>query len=280
MPSTVGSALAAIPVLGGASLLLGGAASIYTDHVQVKCEEKQRAERVGREPHPVLIRYLSAVIGDPGGWPRHIFLVAVTIFAICLSLTGVLQTQVLAKRNNDCPSTCPPAWPFIVYPNACGIAGITMTLFTHGHAIFQGKERNATAFHLISASCFIGFAVAYGASTVPLAVALEQSVVLRTIRTVFAIGCGIGCFFNVLLVGPAAYGTIRLLQHQAAEDQLTQASTTGTLGLQGEETNLPLTPQQILNVRVFETGLACGQILVGVCVCALTAMGAAEMLLW
>ena len=80
--------------------------------------------------------------------------------------------------------------------------------------------------------------------------------------------------------------SIRLLQHQAMEeDKAIEDAADGAAPAApsvetGQSLITKLTTQQIRKIRYGETALACGQILAGTCVSALTATGAAEMLLW
>ena len=237
MPSAIGYVLAVVPILGGASLFLGGAVAIALDRARLVRAERQRAQKLGRQPHLVLIRYLSAVIGDPKGWPHRVFLVCVTVYALCLIATGCLQAHILETRV---PGSA--TWQLIVYPIAGGVCGVVMANFTNGHAACTKNSRKAIIFHCVFASGFIGFSVSYGGSTVSLATALAESAALQAARTACAITCGVGCFWNIMLAGAAAYGSIKLGQHEAAEDEAIEAAAAG--------------------------------------VAALTAMGAAEMLLW
>ena len=296
MPSAIGYVLAVVPILGGASLFLGGAVAIALDRARLVRTERQRAQKLGRQPHLVLIRYLSAVIGDPKGWPHRVFLVCVTVYALCLIATGCLQAHILETRV---PGSA--TWQLIVYPIAGGVCGVVMANFTNGHAACTKNSRKAIIFHCVFASGFIGFSVSYGGSTVSLATALAESAALQAARTACAITCGVGCFWNIMLAGAAAYGSIKLGQHEAAEDEAIEAAAAGGAATSGDswnrtvastgleliranpESEAPsplLTPAQIRKIRCAEMMLAAGQCTAGTAVAALTAMGAAEMLLW
>ena len=231
-PPAVGYVLAVVPILGGASLFLGGAVAIALDRARLVRAERQRAQKLGRQPHLVLIRYLSAVIGDPKGWPHRVFLVCVTVYALCLIATGCLQAHILETRV---PGSA--TWQLIVYPIAGGVCGVVMANFTNGHAACTKNSRKAIIFHCVFASGFIGFSVSYGGSTVSLATALAESAALQAARTACAITCGVGCFWNIMLAGAAAYGSIKLGQHEAAEDEAIEAAAAGGAATSGDGWN-------------------------------------------
>ena len=85
-------------------------------------------------------------------------------------------------------------------------------------------------------------------------------------RTGFAIAGGVACFFNMLFAGGAGYASVRIAWHYAAAE--------------GEDATDPerrLTGAEIRELRWRECALACGQIVIGICLSALTASGAAEI---
>ena len=114
------------------------------DRARLVRTERQRAQKLGRQPHLVLIRYVSAVIGDPKGWPHRVFLVCVTVYALCLIATGCLQAHILETRV---PGSA--TWQLIVYPIAGGVCGVVMANFTNGHAACTKNSRKAIIFHCV-----------------------------------------------------------------------------------------------------------------------------------
>jgi len=283
------AALAVVPALGGMGLLLGGSVAMYVDRLQLLQQQQRRAQQLGRAPDLVLVRYLSAAIGDPKGLPHQIFFVGVTVYMIGLSVTGCLQAHVLANTVSD--STMQQIL-LIGYAVFSGISGIIMAV---GARLFRPNSVKGLVFHAVFACGFMICGFLYGTATISLSKEVfGAGSTVQAVRTGFAIAGGVGCVFNFMFAGAAGYGSIRIGNHDMEEDAAAErASGAASRGNNNEDSRAQigvrkseggggnhLTPAQIRKLRRLESAFAIGQMVIGISLSAFTAMGAAEMVIF
>lgn len=285
-------ALVVFPVLGGMGLLLGGAVAMYVDRLLLLQQSQRRAQHLRRAPDLVLVRYLSAAIGDPEGLPHRIFFVGVTVYMIGLTATSCLQAQVLANTVSD--STMQQIL-LIFYAVFSGISGIMMVVGAH---LWRPGSVKALVFHSVFACGFMVCGFLYGTATISLATdVFGAGSTVRAVRTGFAIAGGVGCVFNFLFAGAAGYGSIRIVQHNMEEDAAIERATERETGISsygnhsedssaldvvqlsngGGGGGTRLTLAQIRKFRCLELVFAIGQMIIGISLSVFTATGAAEM---
>jgi len=265
------AAFAVFPILGGAGLLFGGGAALYTDRRALKKEmrERESTQRRGHasgdyEEDLVLVRYLSAAIGDPRRTPHKIFLTGAALYMVGIIVTGCLQAHMMAQTVSG--STVTQQVLLILYATLSGTGAFVMTI---GARWFQPGSRNALVFHVIFACVFMACGFMYAGAIVSLANRPEfggPGSTVAAVRIGFAIAGGVACFFNMLFAGGAGYASVRIGWHYATAE-----------GGDATDPERRLTGAEIRKLRWRECALACGQIVIGICLSALTASGAAEI---
>jgi hypothetical protein len=268
--ATMSAAFAVFPILGGSGLLFGGGAALYADRRALTKEmrERESTQRRGHasgdhEEDLVLVRYLSAAIGDPRRTPHIFFLTGAALYMVGIIATACLQAHMMAETVSG--STVTQQVLLILYATLSGTGAFVMTI---GARWFQPGSRNALVFHVICACVFMAFGFMYAGAIVSLANRPEcgSGSTVAAVRIGFAIAGGVACFFNMLFAGGAGYASVRIAWHYAAAE--------------GEDATDPerrLTGAEIRELRWRECALACGQIVIGICLSALTASGAAEI---
>ena len=102
--ATMSAAFAVFPILGGSGLLFGGGAALYADRRALTKEmrERESTQRRGHasgdhEEDLVLVRYLSAAIGDPRRTPHIFFLTGAALYMVGIIATACLQAHMMAE---------------------------------------------------------------------------------------------------------------------------------------------------------------------------------------
>jgi len=274
-------------------LLLGGAGAMYVDRLLLLQQSQRRAQQLRKTPDLVLVRYLSAAIGDPEGLPHRIFFVGVTVYMIGLTATSCLQAHVLANTVSD---SAMQQILLICYAAFSGISGIIMVVGAH---LWRPNSVKAFVFHAVFACGFMVCGFLYGTATISLSKdVFGAGSTVRAVRTGFAIAGGVGCAFNMLFAGAAGYASIRIGQHNMEDDAAIERATERETGISsygnhnndssafdvvqvsngGGSVGTRLTQAQIRKLRCLELVFAIGQMTIGISLSVFTASGAAEII--
>lgn len=189
---------AAVPVVGGTTLIVGSGLTIYVD----------RLERLNdaSTPRPVMYRFFSQAILAMHQWPHWIFLVTCTIFGPCLFLTAVWQAKLLEMqcRDEDCISL---AWTLKMDGLLCAVSVFLDAWIPLGRPVITHIS------HTLVAIGFFVFGAHYVYNTITMASILKQHMVMNLRRAFMSIMVLAGGFI-LMTTSPAVNAHGRILDHQ------------------------------------------------------------------
>lgn len=248
-----------VPILGGSALLLGGLTAIAVDCMDLANDPKT--------PRPILIRYTSLATFDLKKRPHWIFVAACTVFAPCLIVTGIWQSQLAETEttNESLPDS------LRLFATLCSVAAFLVAILPMGNAV-------GTVVHIATAAVFASMGINYAFRTRDLAAEMGREG-LELFRLIV---CMIGMLGGVGVVGfmyPAIQATENLKKHEQALADGEPAN--GTSLEVSEETPAPesklMEPKQIRNARIFEAILAISQLGIAIAMSLALLSAAAEV---